>query len=84
MAQLLLVAPFATLYLFFLLRISAFRVDRPWHRGYFGPPITGFGFEPFNRAAYSAQGQKYFRWLIGSAMAVVLSMLAAFAWLSAS
>ena len=81
MARFLLVAPFASLYLFFLFRISAFRVDRPWHRGYFGAPIESLGLGHFDRTAYSSDGQKYFPWLVGSSVSVLLSMLIAFAWL---
>ena len=67
--------------LFLLFRISAFRVDRPGHKGFFGPPIFDFWLGWFDKAAYTAEGQRLFPWLVITVVGTsLLFFLAALIW----
>jgi hypothetical protein len=48
--------------IFLMHRLSAFRADRPWHQGYFGPIIDSLsGFEWMRRRNYTDAGHQWHR-----------------------
>ena len=64
--------------IFLMHRLSAFRADRPWHQGYFGPVIDSLsGFEWMRRRNYTDAGQQVYDKTIATWVGAVATSLLA-------
>ena len=60
-------------------RLGAFRVDRPWYRGYFGEPVHDplHPLETFKAANYRPEGRHLLPWYRAAMLLFILGAIAA-------
>ena len=64
--------------LYLVLRVSAYRVNRPGHKGYFGVPYF-WNIKFLSRSNFASEGQGLLRWLwVAGGAFGVLAVLAVF------